>query len=115
MVAKKIIGAGIAVAGAGLAVYAVYNIWFKGKGTRMVVTEEPPGSVPPGQEFSFGGYLEDVEGNRLAGKAVELYVNDEVVTSGTTDAVGGWDWKIVLDKSAVIYAKFLGDEEYRGC
>lgn len=109
---RKVIGAGVAVAGAGLAAYAVY-IWFKG--TRMVVTEEPPSSAYPGQEFPFSGHLEDNKGNRLAGKAVELYVNDEVVASGTTDAVGGWDWKIVLDKSAAIYTKFPGDEEYRGC
>ena len=82
--------------------------------TRMVVTMEPPSNVSPGQEFSFSGYLEDINGNRLAGKFVELYVDGERA-GGVTDSEGNWIWTLGLDKSSVLYAAFPGDEAYAGC
>ncbi|MBA7593104.1 hypothetical protein ES703_00021 [subsurface metagenome] len=118
--AKKIIAAGVAAAGvAGLALY----LWLRRPPpppkveTRMTVTEEPPSSVSPEQKFPFSGYLESVQGERLAGKTIELYIDGEKVVSAT-DAEGKWGWNIQLAEPGVtrtLYAAFPGDEEYIGC
>lgn len=115
---SKVTAAVVAVVVAGAAGLAVLYFLRKAAakvGTRMVVTAEPPSSTGRGQEFPFAGYLEDINGNRLSGKTVELYADEAKVASGTTGADGGWGWMLHLDELSVIYASFAGDEAYAGC
>lgn len=126
MMTRKVLiaaGATAGVAGLGLALY----LWLRRPPppppkveTRMTVTEEPPSSVYPGQELPFAGYLEDVNGNRLASKRINLFVNDVLVIYQITSLDGGWDFSGTVAEDAppstwVIYAEFSGDEEYIGC
>jgi len=106
-----------AVGAAGLAAF----LWMRRAaaaakvGTQMVVTTPPPASVAAGQEFTFAGYLKDVNGNRLSGKTVDLRADGAVAGSATTDASGGWSFTVALDRTAALYAEFPGDEGYAGC
>jgi hypothetical protein len=63
--------------------------------------------------------LRDIEGNRLAGKRVDLFVNDVPVLYCITNSFGEWDFSGYMAKDTPgtyrIYAKFSGDEIYAGC
>ncbi len=85
--------------------------------TRMVVTTPPPSSVSAGVPISFEGYLEDVNGNRLADKTIELYVNGERSGHGATDVNGVWAWQIPFPAPGTyaLYVHFPGDTIYEGC
>lgn len=82
--------------------------------TRMVVTVEPPTSAVAGEPFTFAGYLEDVDGNRLGGKTINL-VGTAMTT--TTNASGEWGFSVVGGSpgTITIYAEFPGDADYLGC
>lgn len=89
------------------------------KATRMVVTDEPPSHVAVNEEFLFGGYLEDADGNRLAGKTVVMHaewdgnVGDFPVV---TPPSGTWWLKCLpyVPQTVTQYAYFEGDAEHEG-
>jgi hypothetical protein len=124
MVKAKDLAVGVAAAGgvAALGYYLVKKVAPPPAGavpgrisTRMVVTVPPPSSVAPGQDFAFSGYLEDANGNRLPSKTVNLVVDGSVANTVTTGADGAWNFTVRLDKTAVVYAEFPGDDAYEGC
>ena len=82
----------------------------------MVVTTPPPSSVSPGQEFPFEGYLEDADGNRLADKVYQIFLNDAGQTQGRTKSDGTWSYTISLGPGTyAMFVKFAGDADYEGC
>jgi hypothetical protein len=85
--------------------------------TRMVVTTSPPSSVIAGNRFDFAGYLEDVNGNRLANKLVYLVIDGTETQSMYTSSTGTWGFAVEI--SAVgdhtLYVVFKGDAGYEGC
>jgi hypothetical protein len=86
--------------------------------TQMVVTTAPPSNVTVGQQFTFAGYLRDVNGNRLAGKTYVLNINgQDYATTGTTNSTGEWGWTISVGATGTYayYCKFPGDSAYEGC
>lgn len=85
--------------------------------TRMMVSTSPPSSATVGEEFAFGGYLEDVNLNKLAGKPYQLFIDGVGQTKGTTDAGGSWSYAISMGAPGTheMYVKFAGDSVYAGC
>lgn len=128
MVTRKVIAAGIAVAGVSIAGYAVY-LWIKRPPappppppptkveTRMVVTTPPPSSVIAGEEFPFEGYLEDADGHRLMDKEYQIFIDGMGQTKNRTTADGYWGYVISFGTPGAheMYVKFAGDVTYEGC
>ncbi|MBA7593102.1 hypothetical protein ES703_00019 [subsurface metagenome] len=83
--------------------------------TRMVVTTPPPASVAAGESIHFGGYLEDVNGSRLAGKETQLLIDGGGVAMITTDANGNWEYVFIPPGTCSMYVMFAGDDAYEGC
>lgn len=90
------------------------------KATRMIVTREPPSHFSVDGTYPFAGYLEDVDGNRLAGKQVILHLEWDGATDEhpqQTDSSGNWSWGILPYgevSSISVYAYFAGDAYYEG-
>jgi hypothetical protein len=86
-------------------------------GTQMVVTTSPPASLEVGNKFIIAGYLQDVNGNRLAGKQHVLNVNGADVGTGSTGFDGSWSWEVTPSSvgTYTVYVRFPGDDTYEGC
>lgn len=108
---------GAAAAGAAGLLFVWMRLVAAKVATQMVVTTEPPSTIGVNQGFTFAGVLEDVNGNALASKQIELNVGGIVLTSTTTDANGGWAFELSASSEGTVslYAEFPGDEQYAGC
>lgn len=88
------------------------------KATRMVVTLAPPSHAAVGEEIRFEGYLEDVNGNKLAGKKLVWHVESagDVGEFDYPTPDGTWSFRVTptVTGSITQYVYFEGDAYYAG-
>lgn len=87
--------------------------------THMTVQYAPPSSVEEGEVFTFAGYLLDPDDHAVAGKPIDLYVDESVWQTVTTNPNGYWSFSDIFaqlpEGTHTIKARFEGDSEYAGC